>query len=194
MARKARAVLADMRAMEEEGERMNPVNPKAEIGAWTGAGATPSMGLSQFRGGKGKRSRSPSPDSEMDVEGAGSMLAEQLTKMHGGAYMEKFMRGMGRAMLGQDGHGVKKGGVNTGRYEGEGKLEIVHHSGGAYSGGGFDVTGPGYEAVGGARKKRAPAAASDARRKRGAMVSKLMKEKGMTLGEASKWIKEHGME
>ena len=47
------------------------------------------------------------------------------------------------------------------------------------------------EAVGG-RKKRAKAGPSDARRKRGAMVSKLMKEKGMTLGEASKYIKEHG--
>jgi hypothetical protein len=47
------------------------------------------------------------------------------------------------------------------------------------------------EAVGG-RKKRAKAGPSDARKKRGAMVSKLMKEKGMTLGEASKFIKEHG--
>jgi hypothetical protein len=42
--------------------------------------------------------------------------------------------------------------------------------------------------------KRAPAGPSDARRKRGAMVSRLMKEKGMTLGEASKHIKEHGMD
>ena len=33
MARKARAALADMRAVEEQAERMNPVNPKKEIGA-----------------------------------------------------------------------------------------------------------------------------------------------------------------
>jgi hypothetical protein len=202
MARKARAVLADMRAMEEQGERTNPVNPKDEIGeAFTGKGAVPSMGLSQFRGGKAK-------DCEMDCEGAGKMLAEQLHKMHGGAYMEKFMRGMGRAMLGEDGHGVRKGGVNTGKYEGEGvtspnvgagmsgrgKLEITHHVGGRVIGAGMNVSGPGYEAVSGGKKKRAPAAPSDARRKRGAMVSKLMREEGMTLGEASKHIKMHGME
>lgn len=38
----------------------------------------------------------------------------------------------------------------------------------------------------------APAMAGGARAKRGAAVSKLMKEKGMTLGEASKYVKEHG--
>jgi hypothetical protein len=48
------------------------------------------------------------------------------------------------------------------------------------------------EAVGG-RRKRASAGPNDARRKRGAMVSKLMREQGMTLGEASKHIKQHGM-
>lgn len=181
MARKARAALADMRALEEEAERMNPVNPKKAL---AGAGATPSMGLSQFRGGKADS------DSEDECVGAGKMLGEHLSKMHGGAYMEKFMRGMGKAMLGQDGHGVHKGGINTGRYEGEGmsgagKLEITHHVGG-----GSNVSGPGFEAVGG-KKKRAPAAASDARRKRGAVVSHLMKTKGMTLGEASKHIKAH---
>jgi len=52
-------------------------------------------------------------------------------------------------------------------------------------------TGKGVGATGG-RKKRAPAGASDARRRRGQAVSRLMKEKGMTLGEASKHIKEHG--
>lgn len=47
------------------------------------------------------------------------------------------------------------------------------------------------EVVGG-RRKRAKAGPSDARRRRGAMVSKLMKERGMSLGEASKYIKQHG--
>lgn len=36
------------------------------------------------------------------------------------------------------------------------------------------------------------AGASDARKRRGQAVSRLMKEKGMSLGEASKYIKEHG--
>jgi hypothetical protein len=176
MARRARAALADMRAMEEQAERMNPINPKKAL---AGAGATPSMGLSQFRGGAMADS-----DSEDECVGAGKMLAEHLGKMHGGAYMEKFMRGMGKAMLGHDGHGVRKGGMNTGAYEGEGKLEITHHVGAG------NVTGPGFEAVGG-KKRRAPAAPSDARRKRGAVVSHLMKTKGMSLGEASKHIKAH---
>lgn len=47
------------------------------------------------------------------------------------------------------------------------------------------------EVVGG-RRKRAKAGPNDARRRRGQMVSKLMREKGMSLGEASKYIKEHG--
>jgi hypothetical protein len=42
------------------------------------------------------------------------------------------------------------------------------------------------------KKRRAKAGASDARKKRGAEVSRLMREKGMTLGQASKHIKEHG--
>jgi hypothetical protein len=44
----------------------------------------------------------------------------------------------------------------------------------------------------GGKKKRAKASPSDARRKRGQEVSRLMKQEGMTLGEASKHIKEHG--
>ena len=48
-------------------------------------------------------------------------------------------------------------------------------------------------AVTGGRKTRAASGTSSARRARGAMVSKLMREQGMTLGQASKHIKEHGM-
>jgi hypothetical protein len=54
--------------------------------------------------------------------------------------------------------------------------------GGAYTGG---VEGCG-------KKRRAKAGTGDARKRRGAEVSRLMREKGMTLGEASKHIKEHG--
>lgn len=196
MARKARAALADMRAVEEQAERMNPVNPKKEIGAWTGAGATPSMGLSQFRGGKAKMPPAMEPESESDSEDececAGKMLAEHVEKMHGGAYLHKFIRGMGKALLGKEGHGIR-GGINTGAYEGEGKNVIQH------VGAGMNIVGPGSEAVAGGKKakakkaKRAPAAVSDARKKRGAMVSKLMKEYNMSLGEASAYIKEHGL-
>ena len=146
--RLAHKKMADMRAMEEEAERMNPI---------VGRGATPSMGLSQFRGGAkkatakslGKRiakmeAETPSmaqteedamavmPSGEYD--GAGKMkseamlqgrhLGEHLHKLHGGAYMKEFHEGMGMAMRGEGDLMVKhSGGAQTGAYEGEGKME-----------------------------------------------------------------------
>lgn len=68
MARLAGKMRADMRALEEQSERHNPVR--------RGAGATPSMGLSQFRGGK--KHKAPKnevvmmdSDSEEELEGGG---------------------------------------------------------------------------------------------------------------------------
>ena len=61
-----------------------------------------------------------------------------------------------------------------------------HHLGGM--GGGYT----GGDGMSGGKKTRAKASPSDARRKRGQEVSRLMKQEGMTLGEASKHIKEHG--
>lgn len=52
------------------------------------------------------------------------------------------------------------------------------------------------EAVGGAkpaRKKRAPAGPSDGRRKRAEIVRKVMAEKGLSMIEASKYVKQHGL-
>lgn len=251
MARAAHKLLADMRAMEEEGERTNPINPKKAI---AGAGATPSMGLSQFRGGKhtlldhlkaptkgfGKKKAAPceaESDGE-DAEGAGRMLGQTLHKLHGGKYLAAFHRGMGLS-----------GGINTGAYEGEGKAGGSLHGGfwgtlasvalplisnlfgsgkmdkeahdkltmlfSKKSGGSdlprgdamlSDVADTGFSGfrgaahsggafVGGApaggKKRRAAAGPSDKRRARGAKISKLMKEKGMTLAEASKYLKAH---
>ena len=206
--RAARLALADMRAMEEEGERMNPVNPHSEL---EGGAALPSMGLSQFHGGKkgkakhtlmdhikhpmkgfGKEAESESDDEE-SME-AGRMLRSHIEELHGGAYLRSFMKGMGGAMGLSSGGlrsgGLRSGGVNTGRYEGEGMMSggSSHMVGGAS----FNVSGPGYEAAsGGAAPAKGIVGAGDPRRKRGALVSKLMKEKGMSLGEASKYIKAH---
>jgi len=132
MARLARKQMADMRALEEEAERVNPI---------VGSGATPSMGLSQFRGGAkkslGKRiakmeKAEPSvaeaaeveegdmPSGEYDGAGKhgeahaqGRMLGQHLHKLHGGAYVKDFMSGMGMC----------SGGLQTGAYEGEGKAK-----------------------------------------------------------------------
>lgn len=60
--------------------------------------------------------------------------------------------------------------------------------GGAMTGGG--VTGGGMT---GGKKRRRKAGANDKRKKRGAMISRLMKQEGMSLGQASKYIKENGL-
>ena len=44
------------------------------------------------------------------------------------------------------------------------------------------------------KKTRKPAAPNDKRRRRGALISQLMKEGGMTLAEASRYIKENNIE
>lgn len=222
--------MADARAMEEQKERMNPVEPLKEgtrrgrtslvldAPEYVGGGATPSMGLSQIRGGRKRKERSPSPPSEDGMKGGamvgagtkkgqtrktarkayedtpeemGKTLASHIGKLHGAGFLEDFKRGMtlgttgmkGGANVSGPGYEALAGGVRTGKYEGKGKLLIKHLPDGA----GEEMM------LGSGKKKRRPAGPDDARRKRGAMVSKLMKEQGMTLAEASRHIKEHGM-
>jgi hypothetical protein len=169
------------------------------------------MGLSTKRGGrKGKVHKNGEEDTETekdedDVMGMGRALAQHLHKLHGSGFYDEFRKGF-EGMVHPIG-GAKlscsaTGGAETGRYEGEGKHKSRHAAMSEMEGSGklkiqHMADGEGEEIVTGGRKKktkRAPASASDARRRRGAMVSKLMREKGMTLGEASKHIKEHGMD
>jgi hypothetical protein len=158
------------------------------------------MGLSQFRGGKTRKSkgksleadierdeaRSPSeylkeadieaemPSGEYDGAGSaraqGAALAKHLHSLRGGAFAMDFMKGMG---------------ANFGKYEGEGKLEIVHH--------GDEEMKGGSRCVGAGKAKRRPAGASDGRRKRADIVKKVMAEKGMSMIEASKYVKAHNL-
>jgi hypothetical protein len=112
MARLARKQLADMRALEEEAERMNPINPvhnsyrEGYTGIVKGSGATPSMGLSQVRGGR--KHHAKMSDDE-NAKSQGKALMEHLHNLHGSGYARDFHAGM--AMC---------GGLGTGRYEGEG--------------------------------------------------------------------------
>ena len=93
------------------------------------------------------------------------------------------------AMLGSMGRGQMGGGVvnSLGKYEGGGVVNSMAN----YEGGGIgDKMGVprwmNWFGIGKKPKtKRAPSA-------RGQKISKLMKEKGMTLGEASKYLKQHG--
>lgn len=133
MNRAARKAMADSRAMEEQMERQNPLS---------GSGATPSMGLSQVRGGKKMMN---------DASAQGKMLMEHLGSLHGSGYAKQFHEGMkGAGFFGDLGIPIvsdvagmfglgkkqkkqkkceseseseeeeKKGGLHTGRYEGEG--------------------------------------------------------------------------
>lgn len=227
MARLARKRMADMRAVEEEKERVNP------IGA---TGATPTMGLSTVRGGakmlgRTRRAKSPESVSTMSSEssmeelvgggdmdrmvGAGkasdaSLLGQKLSKhvkeLHGGAFWEEFKKGFDMVMspVAKKGSGTKKGqmrktarkayedtpeemeggcgkscapmkgGIGTGAYEGKGKLLLKHLPHGE---------GEEMEMSGGAKRGSA----------RAAIVRKVMKEKGMSMIEASKYVKQHGL-
>ena len=82
MARQARKELADLRAMEEENRRMEMHGSgKMFHGAGiVGAGATPSMGLSQFRGGAKKNKKQVQYESESETE-----MEEEDDGMEGGA-------------------------------------------------------------------------------------------------------------
>jgi len=82
--------MADSRALEEQMERHNPVNPKNSLSNRrekvlrnVGAGATPSMGLSEFRGG-----------SHSEARMMGHNLGRHLFGLHGGAFHKDFCDGM----------------------------------------------------------------------------------------------------
>lgn len=134
---------------------------------------------------------------EPEAHKMGAALATHLKQLHGSGFYEDFRKGMelGDADIAGVGEGMS-GGLKTGRYEGKGKLVIQHLPHGE---GEEIVMGKGESRVrdeetkGCGKKTRKPAGPSDKRRARGAMVSKLMKEQGMTLAEASRHIKQHGL-
>jgi hypothetical protein len=174
--RRARAAMADMRALEEEAERVNPV-AKARRG---GTGATPSMGLSEFRGGRSGSfdMMDLMPSGEYDGAGKHSLMD----------HMAHPTKGFGK-LLGEKGHGLR-GGAETGAYQGEGKLHIIH--GGAHD---MDrMVGSGAGAGAAPVKVKRVVSADDPRRRRAQLVGQVMKERGCSLAEASKAVKAEGLE
>ena len=273
MARLAGKHRGDMRAMEEQMERHNPVNPKAEMRTGVyGRGATPSMGLSQFRGG-GTGAGDSESDEEMEGGGTGGMtrmvgagrkkgmneatqmglhLGRHLHSLHGAGFWDDFKQGFNSVvapvagiakqllpMAGPEGmaasgvinalgygHGKKGARGTRGCGTGAGKLVISHggatnSDSGAYEGHGRErddrtFTGMGMGSRGflsdlgvgmgtgagegcgtgagtGGRKKRAPAGANDGRRKRAEVVKKVMADKGLSMIDASKYVKAHNL-
>jgi hypothetical protein len=183
MSRRVRKELADMRAVEEEGEREN--------------------GLSEVRGGAVRRvvgaGMKKKKKSGEAFEG-GKLLSRHLIQLHGAGWWDDFKSGfnsvispiagvaktvlpfvapgvgsLASSAIGALGYGRHRhsdeesesdeeceGGARTGAYEGQGKLTITHGG-----------------------KKRT--------NKRAAIVKKVMKSKGLSMIEASKYVKEHGL-
>ena len=286
--------MADLRALEEQGAASNPIAPSTKRKAVKGGSATPSMGLSQFRGGRTRKMPSlkaelaketPSlhnamfdemalmPTGEYDGAGKHTLMDHLAAPMKGfGDYLHAF-EGGATGMLGGPATvhpssrkilpgATRKGGMDTGRYQGEGRfvdpavrktkkamadsrareeqalLEasnplapegIAGFRGGMAMG---QVVGSGKakkdkialvmdeeecdsDMEGGAlrpmmcddmpevaaigvaepagRKKRAPAGPDDGRRKRAAVVKRVMAERGLSMIEASKYVKEHNL-
>lgn len=222
--------MADHRALEEEAERLNPVqplknttrrgrttliNPSSE---YVGGGATPSMGLSQIRGGRKHRTLSPPSEDGLSggvVVGAGTKkgqtrktarkayegvhpthlgraLRDHLVEMKGSGFYEDFKKGMMEGMSGGGmgnvsgpGFEAVSGGMRTGAYEGKGKMIIQHLP-----------EGKGEEIMIGGRKMkktRRPAGPNDGRKKRAEVVRRVMREKGLSMIEASRYVKQNGL-
>ena len=300
-----RLAMADSRAMEEQMERANPVQPLKKGtrkgrtslvqsgGEYVGGGATPSMGVSQVRGGRKKaecRSASPSEDglSGGGIIGAGKKgrkhtagqmgeaLSAHIHQLHGAGFWDDFKKGfmsvarpvagiasmmpgtvgkvgkvaasvMGGGNVSGPGYEAVSGGLRTGRFEGKGRMEDFVEVAVSLLAAGHSTTatkqrlmdehkankreaeravaeaihkertvaetltsmpksgrgklliqhlphGEGEEMVVGSGKKAKKAVgANDKRRVRGQLVSKLMKQHGMTLAEASRHIKEHNL-
>lgn len=102
MARLARKQLADMRALEWEASRENIIDPRQATtqemledehsnGQFAGSGATPSMGLSQVRGGCGE---------EGGARQMGQKLRAYLERLHGKGYADEFAGGCGCGVSG----------------------------------------------------------------------------------------------
>lgn len=90
--------------------------------------------------------------------------------------------GTGAGMLGQDGHGIRQGGG----FLSDLGIPVISNLAGMVGLG----TGAG---TGAGRRRRAPAGASDGRRKRAEVVKKVMAEKGLSMIEASKFVKAHNL-
>ena len=224
MARLAGKMRGDMRAMEEESMRHNPM---------VGRGATPSMGLSQFRGGR-RHEEEEESESDEELEGGetyhggarsrkrmskaarmGAHLSHHIHTLHGAGWWDDFKSGFNSVMspvasvaksvlpmLGPEGMAASGviGALGYGRRRGcgtgAGKLTITH--GGATNSDTGAYHGKGRESddqrmVGMGRRKRAPAGPSDGRRKRAEIVRRVMDEQGLSMIEASKYVKANGL-
>jgi hypothetical protein len=126
-----------------------------------------------------------------DATRMGLHLGKHIHSLHGAGFFDDFVKGIGSAVSTIAPIAMKvlpmlaagkprRGGASnsdTGAYQGEGMLGQDGH--------GVLKTG--------GRRKRAPAGPEDGRRKRAEIVRKVMREHGLKMIEASKFVKEHGL-
>jgi hypothetical protein len=172
--------LAEKRYVEGELRRRGIPDPEEtesdeEAVEVTGGGATPSMGLSQFRGGA----------TTAQKEKAGREYRLASLKAHKLAHKALSL----------------EGGMAMGQVVGGGKADKIALVVDEMEGGALrpmmcddmpDVAAIGVAGPKG-RKKRAPAGPDDGRRKRAAVVKRIMAERGLSMIEASKYVKEHNL-
>jgi hypothetical protein len=235
MARQARKQMADMRALAVNAEKDNIIDPRKPTanemltggGGVVGGGATPSMGLSQVRGGvlsllPGRRGReksnlaklaerqsAPAPAvsggaARREAKEMGAHLHKYLTKIHGKGYARAFHRGMGAVDSDSDsasddesaqphGGNISKSGAFEGEghhhdhYEGEGRTYAQVEAKRARNEGAMEM------ARANATAQRKGAGPNDGRRKRAEVVKKVMREKGLSMIDASKYVKLHNL-
>lgn len=207
--RSQKLALADGRALEEQAERTNPIAPSLR-----GKGATPSTGVSQFRGGMTRKllgktqntskqlnaiidkDESEHPSlyiKEMDDEAEmPSGEYDGAARAQGAALSAHLKSLRGGAFHKQFVEGMCGKGVDFGRFEGEGGDS---GSDDGMSGAGMCGAGMsgGAGIVGAGKKPKRTVAPSDARRKRAEIVKKVMAEKGLKMIEASKYVKAHNL-
>lgn len=234
MARIAGKMRGDMRAMEIQANdpRTNPIQG-GYMSRMVGAGATPSMGLSQFRGGGdfcdcmsgcgkcmsgGAHHRTSISASRMDASSPMAMgirLRQHLHKLHGAGWFDSFKKGLSTAgtiakyaapfvLSPVAGTAVSAGlgALGFGRHGRRGAQgeQMEHHGGamypsGAYEGQGREREDEAFSGVmgRGGRRKRASAGPNDGRRARAEIVKRVMAEQGLSMIEASKHVKAHGL-
>ena len=138
MARLAGKHRGDMRAMEEQMERLNPVR---------GRGATPSMGLSQFRGGGMEGCGDSESDEEME---GGGFLSSMLGKFNPMLGSVASMAGLGHGdgMVGAGTGGRRRGKGTGGMSEAtQMGLHLGKHLHGLHGAGFFDDFKQGFMSV-----------------------------------------------
>ena len=150
----------------------------------------PSMGLSQFRGGKKSKKvveeESSSDEDVSEAFGQGRHLYSHLHGLHGAGYADDFRAGM-------------SGGSRTGATEGQGKLTITH-GGASVKHSPDEIIHVNDAAVArrkgrsmGGKKEKRPLMEGDGRLARAAIVRKVMADHGCSMIEASKYVKEHNL-